>query len=121
MAIVRIDHVQLSIPEGGEAACRRFYGEVLGLREVPKPEPLRARGGMWFDGGIHIGIEPETRGGIAAQQKAHAALVLDDFDAAIGRIVAAGFSWRDSDELAGVRRGHTRDPFGNRLELIAGT
>jgi len=37
MAILRIDHVQLSIPPGGEAAARRFYGELLGCREVPKP------------------------------------------------------------------------------------
>ena len=97
------------------AALERFYIEVLGLREVPKPAAMLARsGGMWFEGGIHIGIESAP-----AQQKSHPALVLDDFDAAIRRIVAAGFTWKDSDELAGVRRGHTRDPFGNRLELIA--
>ena len=57
MRIVRIDHVQLAIPPGGEARAREFYAGVLGLVEVPKPEPMRARGGMWFDCGIHLGIE----------------------------------------------------------------
>ncbi len=75
---------------------------MLGLREVPKPAAMLARSGgapragMWFEGGIHIGIEPDVK----PQQKSHAALVLDDFDAAIRRIVAAGFTWKDSDELA---------------------
>jgi catechol 2,3-dioxygenase-like lactoylglutathione lyase family enzyme len=115
MAILRIDHVQLSIPRGGEPAARAFYATVLGLREVPKPEPMRARGGMWFDGGLHLGLEDDMR----PQQKMHAALVLDDLDAVVERLVAAGFAWTPSDELPGVRRGHTRDPFGNRLELVA--
>ena len=115
MKILRIDHVQLAIPPGGEATARAFYAGVLGLTEVPKPEPMRARGGMWFDGGIHLGIEDGAR----PSAKMHPALVVEDLDALIARLVAAGFEWRDSDELPGVRRGHTKDPFGNRIELIA--
>ncbi len=115
MTILRIDHVQLAIPPGGEATARAFYGGVLGLVEVPKPEPMRARGGMWFEGGIHLGIEPDMRPSV----KAHPALVVDDLGALIERLLAAGYEWKDSDELPGVRRGHTKDPFGNRLELVA--
>ena len=114
MTILRIDHVQLPIPPGGEARAREFYAGVLGLVEVPKPEPMRARGGMWFDGGIHLGIEPDMRPSL----KMHPALVVDDLDALIGKLVAAGYEWQDSDELPGVRRGHTKDPFGNRIELV---
>ena len=57
MKVIRIDHVQIPIPPGGEDAARAFYSGVLGLTEVPKPEPMRARGGMWFAEGIHLGIE----------------------------------------------------------------
>ena len=32
--VVGIDHVQLSMPPGGEDEARRFYGEILGLREI---------------------------------------------------------------------------------------
>ncbi len=118
MAIVRIDHVQLAIPPGGEAEARRFYGEVLGFTEVPKPAPMAVRGGMWFEAGpvgIHLGIEPEMR----ASVKAHPALVVDDLDGYAAKLVAAGFRWTTSDEILGTRRGHTWDPFGNRIELIA--
>jgi catechol 2,3-dioxygenase-like lactoylglutathione lyase family enzyme len=114
MKILRIDHVQLAIPPGGEAAARAFYGGVLGLSEVPKPEPMRARGGMWFDGGIHLGIEDGMRPSV----KMHPALVVDDLAALVARLVAAGHEWKPSDELPGVRGGHTRDPFGNRIELV---
>jgi len=113
MRILRIDHVQLAIPPGGEAAARRFYGEVLGLTEIPKPEAMRVRGGMWFEGGLHLGIEPDMRPSV----KAHPALVVADVEGVKQALVAAGCEWRDADDLPGVRRGHTRDPFGNRLEI----
>ena len=52
-------------PKGGEARAPVFYGELLGLREVPNPESIRSRGGVWFEAGgldIHISVE-EQRGG----------------------------------------------------------
>jgi catechol 2,3-dioxygenase-like lactoylglutathione lyase family enzyme len=119
MAILRYDHVQLAIPPGGEAAARRFYGEVLGFTEVPKPEPMRARGGMWFEAGgvaLHLGLEEGMRPSV----KMHPALVVSELDALVARLAGGGFEWKPSDELAGVRRGHTRDPFGNRIELVEG-
>ena len=113
MKILRIDHVQLAIPPGGEAAARAFYGGVLGLAEIPKPEAMRARGGMWFQGGIHLGIED----GMRPSAKVHPALVVEDVAAVKAMLIAAGCEWRDADDLAGVKRGHTKDPFGNRIEI----
>jgi catechol 2,3-dioxygenase-like lactoylglutathione lyase family enzyme len=117
MQILSIDHVQLAIPPGGEADARRFYGDLLGLRELPKPEAMRARGGVWFDAGafqIHLGIEPNMR----PSSKVHAALVVTDLAGWMARLVAAGCEWKEADDYPGVRRGHTKDPAGNRLELI---
>ena len=117
MTVVAIDHVQLAIPRGAEEEARRFYGGVLGFTEVPKPEPMRARGGLWFQAGpvqVHLGIEDDLR----PSEKAHPAFVVRGLDAYLARLAAAGCAWRGSDELPGVRRGHTRDPFGNRIELI---
>ena len=48
MTINGIAHVQIAIREGGEADARAFYGELLGLPEIPKPDSLRDRGGCWF-------------------------------------------------------------------------
>jgi len=118
MKVVALDHVQLAIPPGRDAEARAFYGEVLGFPELPKPEAMRARGGMWFQAGpvqIHLGIEPEMRPSV----KAHPAFVVTDLPAWQARLVAAGFTWKDADDLPGTTRGHTWDPFGNRIELIS--
>jgi hypothetical protein len=50
MKILGLDHIQLAMPPGQEAQARRFYGEILGLTEMPKPAPLASRGGCWFEG-----------------------------------------------------------------------
>ena len=60
--VLAIDHIQLAAPPGCEQAARRFFGELLGLEEIPKPEPINARGGVWFRVGpheLHIGVEPD--------------------------------------------------------------
>ena len=111
---VGIDHVQVSIPSGGEDEARRFYVGVLGLDEVPKPPVMAARGGAWFERGdvrVHVGAEAD----FVPARKAHPALTmygLRDFIADTG--LAA--TW--NDELVGVVRCHVDDPFGNRIELI---
>lgn len=117
MTVLGFDHVQLAYPPGGEAAARTFYGELLGFTEILKPEDMRARGGMWFAAGpiqIHLGIEE----GMRPSTKMHPALIVEDLAGYIARLVAAGCEWKAGTELPGVQRGHTRDPFGNRIELI---
>ena len=114
MEILSLDHVQLAMPPGGEARARWFYGEVLGMTELPKPEAMRARGGLSFDGGIHLGLED----GMRPSAKVHAALVVEDIEAVRHALAAAGCEWHEAEDLPGVRRGHTRDPFGNRIEIM---
>lgn len=113
-----IDHVQLAAPQGGEDEARRFYGEVLGMQELPKPPTLAQRGGVWFAGGavqIHIGIEQDFH----PARKAHPALRCSDYDAMLTALRAAGVEVREVDDIPGVRRAHIHDPFGNRIELVA--
>lgn len=55
-----IDHVQVAAPVGCEEEAREFYGNKIGMEEIPKPEELKKRGGCWFKCGnqeIHIGVE----------------------------------------------------------------
>jgi catechol 2,3-dioxygenase-like lactoylglutathione lyase family enzyme len=110
-----LDHVQVAIPAGGEPAARRFYGELLGLAEVEKPEPLRANGGVWFAPGLHLGVETP----FAPARKAHPGLRVDDLDGVAARLAAAGHEAVWDERWPGVRRFHVFDPFGNRLELLA--
>lgn len=119
--IVHLDHVQLAMPAEPEAesAAEAFYGGLLGLVRVPKPPALAARGGCWFEDGavrVHLGVEEP----FAPARKAHPAFVVDDLDALAEVLTAAGHEVRWSEEVPGTRRFHTDDPFGNRLELIAG-
>jgi len=113
--------VQLAAPPGCEPEARRFFGDLLGLEELEKPESLRSRGGAWFavgDGGqLHIGIEDP----FAPAQKAHPAFRLsaEGLEDLAKRLEAAGERVEWDDSLPGVRRFYTADPWGNRLELVA--
>ena len=115
----RLDHVQLAMPAGPDAAAaaEAFYGGLLGLTRVPKPPALAVRGGCWFEAGdvrVHLGVEEP----FAPARKAHPAFVVDDLEALAADLAAAGHDVRWSDEVPETRRFHTDDPFGNRLELI---
>lgn len=115
--IARIDHVQLAAPKGCEAAAREFYGAILGLREIQKPEPLRGRGGCWFQCGdqqIHIGVEVEFR----AAKKAHPAFAVADLAKMRESFEAHGIKITDDDSLPERRRFFAEDPWGNRLEFL---
>jgi catechol 2,3-dioxygenase-like lactoylglutathione lyase family enzyme len=115
----RIDHVQLAMPPGEEDRAERFYAGLLGLTRLEKPEPLASRGGCWFAHGavvVHLGVEADFK----AAKKAHPALVVRGLRALVGRLEGAGVAVRPDTELEGVERCYVEDPFGNRIELIAG-
>jgi catechol 2,3-dioxygenase-like lactoylglutathione lyase family enzyme len=122
---VRLHHVQVACPPGGEALARRFYADALGLSEVEKPEDLRSRGGAWFraydDGAItaelHVGVEDP----FVPARKAHPAFVVPDLDASAARLADLGFEvdWSQRHTFPGFQRLHTCDAHGNRVELLA--
>ena len=120
MAVEGLDHVQVAAPPGCEADARRFFGDLVGLEELEKPEPLRARGGAWFRVGaqqLHVGVaEP-----FAPARKAHPALRVrpDALDGLAERLTAAGVEVRWDDALPSARRFYANDPWGNRLEFVA--
>ncbi|HEY7900043.1 MAG TPA: VOC family protein [Caulobacteraceae bacterium] len=121
MSLLAIDHVQLAIPSGGEAEARRFYGELLGLTEIPKPAALASRGGCWFKNEtveVHCGVEEPFR----PARKAHIGFRVADVEAFAARAHAAGFAVSEDDGgLANVHRVFVFDPFGNRLEFLHST
>lgn len=88
--MIALHHVQVSCPRSGEADVRRFYGDTLGLDEVPKPAELAKRGGVWFRGAgyeLHVGVEEP----FVPARKAHPALVVADIDALAARLDTAGY------------------------------
>lgn len=116
MTITGIAHVQVGITPGGEEKARAFYGGLLGLPEIPKPESLGGRGGCWFACGpqeIHCGVEE-----VVAPSRRHPALLTDNLDELRARLDAAGVETVTDREIPGYRRFYANDPFGNRLEFL---
>ena len=117
MKLTGIDHIQIAMPPGQEAEARRFYGELLGLTEVAKPEPLMGRGGCWFEGtnlAVHLGRQAD----FAPARKAHPGFLVSDLASLQQRLEAAGVAVQPDDSVPSIRRFHASDPFGNRLEFI---
>ena len=118
--VIGLDHVQLAAPPGCEQAARDYYGALLGLEEIPKPEPLRSRGGVWFRCGphqqLHVGVEDPHR----PAGKAHPALAVraGALQQLAERLAAAGAPVDWDTSLESIRRFHSRDPWGNRIELL---
>lgn len=113
---MRLSHVNITLPKGQEDLARTFYGEHLGLREIPKPEELRSRGGVWFDAGgldVHLSVDESHEG---PDRLRHFGLECADVDGFRARLEAAGIE-TEAGRPAPWRRFFVRDPFGNRIEI----
>lgn len=114
---MRLHHVNVVVPPGATGQVVGFYADVLGLRRVAKPSEGVAQTGAWFDidetSQVHVSEREGER-----NADAHFALVVDDLDAVMARVRAAGAPWTESPPIFGTRRGFTRDPVGNKVELL---
>src|SRR3712207_4362036 len=112
--MLRLDHVQLAIPQGAEDLCRPFYAGLLGTTEVPKPSSLA---GLWIESGsvrIHLGVEADFRPAL----KAHPAIAVADLDALAQLLSEAGHEPAWDNAIPDVRRFYVQDPVGNRIEFM---
>ena len=107
MEIIGLDHVQVAAPVGSESDARRFYGRLLGLLELEKPEALRSHGGVTDD--------------FSPAKKAHPALRVrpTELDPIAERLAAAGSTVQWDNAIPYTRRFFTADPWGNRIELVS--
>jgi catechol 2,3-dioxygenase-like lactoylglutathione lyase family enzyme len=115
--MMSIDHVQLGMRPGEEQKARDFYANVLGMREVVKPDPLVASGGVWFTQGaveLHLGIEVDLKPPL----KAHTAIRVGQVTELASRCEMAGHKPLFDARYPGRRRFFVHDPFGNRLEFF---
>jgi catechol 2,3-dioxygenase-like lactoylglutathione lyase family enzyme len=120
MFLIDIDHVQIAAPSGCEAEARKFFGALLGLEEIEKPELLRGRGGCWFRIGqrqLHIGVEEPFH----ASLKAHPAFAVRDIDGLFVKLMGSGANCIWDEALGTVRRFYASDPWDNRLEFTQPT
>ena len=115
-----LHHVNVTVPKSLEDATKRFYAEVMGMQEVPKPEELRKRGGAWYQLGpvqLHLSIE-NLEG--APVSKRHVCYTVTDLAAAEERFRSFGVEIIPDDQpMPDWPRFYGRDPGGNKLEIAA--
>ena len=114
---MRLHHVNVVVPPGRTDDVVGFY-ELLGLTRVPKPTEGVAQTGAWFafPGGAQQLHVSEREAVVNAEQ--HFALVVDDLDALVTALRAAGHPFEPKADVLGARRGNTADPCGNTVELM---
>jgi len=114
-----IHHVNVTVPRSLEDAAKHFYGVVMGLQEVPKPESSRGRGGAWYQSGtlqLHLSIEGPL--GENCVSKRHVCYTVANLAEAEERFRSAGVEILPDDQpVPGWKRFYVRDPGGNRLEI----
>jgi catechol 2,3-dioxygenase-like lactoylglutathione lyase family enzyme len=115
-SVIGLDHVNVTTPEELEAQVLEWYEGRLGLERIPRPEGSTKEHGGWYrlgDGELHIGLEEHN-----PPKSAHFALVVDDLDAIIDQLRETGCHIEQARPIAGRRRFFTRDPAGNRIEVM---
>ncbi|HEY0005214.1 MAG TPA: VOC family protein [Pyrinomonadaceae bacterium] len=117
--ITALDHVNITVPKSLEDEAKRFYGEILGLREIPKPVESRGRSGAWYQIGLvqlHLSVQPDAADKDGSRQ--HVCYVVKDLAAAEESFRRARVEiYPDKQPVEGWLRFYVRDPGGNRIEI----
>ena len=121
LPIVRIDHVQVTVPREVEAEAVRFYGEVLGLERIPKPPEAAKRGGAWFrQGAVQVHVSIENVDAAQRESRRHICYAVANLDEARALLQREGVAILDDPRPEpGLSRFYVFDPGGNRIEIAA--
>ena len=119
-SVKRLQHTSVPMPPGGDDDARAFYGEVLGMREIPKPEGLAAMTVVWFAANengdeVHV-FQEENMGPNSAAQ--HLCLEVDDIEGYKTRLHDRGYDVQIPETIHNRPRLFVRDPFDNLIELV---
>jgi len=119
ITVRKLDHVNVTVSRTLEAAAKNFYGTILNLREVPKPEASRGRGGAWYQVGdvqLHLSLEDTE----AVLSRRHICLLVENLEQARQACELAGVEiFPDEVPTPGWARFYVRDPGGNRIEIAS--
>ena len=116
ITVQRIEHTAVTVTD--VARAKHFYGQILGLTEVPRPESFDF-GGAWYRNGptdLHIITRPQAD----AQSRRHVAFYVADLDVAARVLKAHGYPVLPEEKykIKSIDRFFTADPDGNRIEIM---
>jgi len=114
LQVTQIDHCSVIITDVERS--RRFYRDLLGLREIPKPRTFDFVV-VWFDLGnqqLHLLLKdrPDTL------SPRHFALRVSDVEAARTYFRRHDIAIQETTPIPGADRFFIHDPDGNRIEII---
>jgi len=112
--VLKIDHVSVLITD--VVRSRRFYKDLLGLREIAGPKTFGFIV-LWFDLGdqhLHLLLKPQPD----SPSPRHFALRVADCSSAREYFRQAGLAMQETTPIPGADRFFIADPDGNRIEII---
>lgn len=123
MTVRDLGHLNLRAPAATIEQLRRFYIDVIGLREGPRPDFRCGSRGYWLYAGqravLHLSIGPDD-GGIAQPSGPfnHFAFDCDDLAGTRAHLDAAGITYQ-TDTVAALHQVQLflTDPAGVGVEL----
>jgi catechol 2,3-dioxygenase-like lactoylglutathione lyase family enzyme len=121
IGLIKLHHVNVTVPASLEAAAKNFYGEVLGLKQIPKPPGPRQFVGAWYqlgDAQLHLSIEDGAQNELSDR---HICYQVSDIGEAHREFENAGVEIiPDDDPVRGQTRFFVRDPGRNMIEITQG-
>ena len=112
MTARRLQHVSVQIPPALLDEAVRFYGDGIGMEQIPN---LAGAAWLRFGDGDHVHL---LDGDGAPTSGAHLALQVDDLPAVLERLRDLGHVPVPGSDLWGAERWFCRDPGGNRVEMF---
>ncbi len=112
----RIQHVSIPRPPGSDEKTRAFYGDLLGLEEVPVPKSIQYLDLIWYKLGdleLHLFAEEP----LDDSSSRHFCIEVENQAEVRAKLVEAGYNPSDTDPIPGRPRFFCRDPFNNRIEF----
>lgn len=111
---MHLQHVGIVVDDAEKA--RRFYVEVMGLHELPRPD--LGIPGSWLGGAsggqLHVIELSDAR---PLPPGVHVAFEVADLDAEIARLAELGHEVGPVNTMTGARQAFLTDPSGNTIEL----
>ena len=118
IASIKLHHVNVTVPAALEAAAKSFYGNLLRLEQIEKPDGPRKYVGAWYQLGesqLHLSIEEAPRN---EDSNRHVCYSVSDVPGALDTFRAAGIEIVSEEQLVnGGARFFVRDPAGNLIEI----
>lgn len=131
MALITcVDHLNVQVPPEKEDEAKRFYGEVLGLRPLKKPDSLGPAGQHYCISEnpyaeLHLGVARNAEGQSNKAMRNHLGFQVENLTEARRRFEAASVRIEEAEPAYSKERGFHQDRFfvfdpgGNRLEILA--